>query len=63
MEILESGYYYHIYNYANGSKNLFRNKDNYRYFLKKAMQHITPIAEVYSYCLLPNHLDCPANVN
>ncbi|MDK2979548.1 MAG: REP-associated tyrosine transposase [Bacteroidales bacterium] len=55
MEILESGYYYHIYNHANGSDNLFRSDDNYRFFLKKFKQHVTPIAETYAYCLLPNH--------
>jgi len=55
MEILESGYYYHIYNHANGSENLFRNRDNYRFFLKKYEQHVIPIAETYTYCLMPNH--------
>ncbi len=55
MEILESGYYYHIYNHANGSDNLFRNDDNYRFFLKKFEKHVIPIAEAYAYCLMPNH--------
>ncbi|MEE4197447.1 MAG: hypothetical protein V2I54_07365 [Bacteroidales bacterium] len=55
MEILESWYYYHIYNHANGSDNLFRNDDNYRFFLKKFKKYVIPIAEAYAYCLMPNH--------
>jgi REP element-mobilizing transposase RayT len=47
--------YYHIYNRANGSENLFRNEENYHFFLKKYSWHINPIAETYAYCLMPNH--------
>jgi REP element-mobilizing transposase RayT len=46
---------YHIYNHANGSENLFRTEDNYRYFLNKYAIYIHPIAETYAYCLMPNH--------
>jgi len=55
MEILESGNYYHVYNHANGSDNLFISDDNYSFFLKKFKQHVAPIAETYAYCLMPNH--------
>jgi len=37
--------FYHIYNRANGSELLFRNDENYLYFLKKYTEYITPIAE------------------
>src|SRR5699024_7832798 len=47
--------YYHIYNHANGTENLFREKKNYAFFLKKYQQHIAPIAETYAWCLMPNH--------
>ncbi|MBO9620883.1 MAG: transposase [Niabella sp.] len=47
--------YYHIYNHANGDDNLFREKENYNFFLKKYRQHIDPIAETIAWCLLPNH--------
>ncbi len=46
---------YHIFNHANGFENVFREKENYRFFLEKYQQHISPIAETYAYCLMPNH--------
>lgn len=47
--------YYHIYNHANGNENLFREKKNYHFFLKKYHQHIDPIADTIAWCLMPNH--------
>ncbi len=47
--------YYHIYNHAIGDENLFREEENYYYFLQKYAQHITPIADTFAYCLMPNH--------
>lgn len=47
--------YYHIYNHAIGDENLFRQEENYYYFLQKYAQHITPIADTFAYCLMPNH--------
>ncbi len=55
MEHLLPAKYYHIYNHAIGSENLFRSDENYYYFLKKYALHISPIADTYAYCLLPNH--------
>ncbi len=52
---MEPGRYYHIYNHANGSENLFREPENYRWFLHQYHSYINPIAETYAYCLLPNH--------
>ncbi|MFN8415522.1 MAG: transposase [Cytophagaceae bacterium] len=49
------GRMYHLYNHANGDESLFREDDNYRYFLHKYVEHISPIAETYAYCLMPNH--------
>lgn len=46
---------YHIYNHANGDENLFRAKENYRYFLTKYSEYIYPVADTYAYCLMPNH--------
>lgn len=53
--ILEPGGIYHIYNRANGSELLFLRDDNYRYFLEKFNQYIQPVADVFCYCLMPNH--------
>ncbi|PWK17458.1 transposase IS200 family protein [Arcicella aurantiaca] len=48
--------YYHIYNHANGSDNLFLNSENYRYFLQRYATFINPIADTFAYCLMPNHI-------
>jgi len=52
---LESDKYYHIYNHAVGNDNLFKKEENYYFFLKKYIQHISPIADTFAYCLMPNH--------
>ncbi|WP_312084164.1 hypothetical protein [Epilithonimonas hominis] len=54
-EILEFGQYYHIYNRGNNRDAIFFEEDNYRYFLKLLLKYISPIANVYCYCLLKNH--------
>ncbi|MEX0813369.1 MAG: hypothetical protein WD048_14210 [Chitinophagales bacterium] len=46
---------YHIFNRANGNESCFLSDDNYRYFLRKYKTHIYPIADTYTYCLMPNH--------
>jgi putative transposase len=52
---LEPEYYYHIYNHAVSKNNLFYNDENYCFFLKKYHLHISPVADTFSYCLMPNH--------
>jgi len=47
--------FYHIYNRANGSEKLFLSQENYRYFLEKYRQYISPVADTFCYCLMPNH--------
>lgn len=47
--------YYHIYNRANGSENLFVEERNFGFFLDKWKQYINPIANSYAWCLMPNH--------
>jgi putative transposase len=49
------GCYYHIYNSAIGNENLFRNRDNYLFFLNKASKYLLPVCDILSYCLMPNH--------
>lgn len=48
-------YYYHVYNRANGNELLFLNDENYRFFLQKYFEYISPIANTFCYCLMPNH--------
>ncbi|HET8861461.1 hypothetical protein [Marivirga sp.] len=46
---------YHVYNHGNGDENIFRSEGNYHYFLMKFNQYISPIADTFAYCLMPNH--------
>jgi len=48
--------YYHIYNHAVSDESLFRSPENYKYFLKKYVFYISPIAKTIAYCLMPNHI-------
>ncbi|MFL5730062.1 MAG: transposase, partial [Cytophagaceae bacterium] len=47
--------YYHLFNHAVGKDNLFVERENYLYFLKKFGEYADPICQTYSYCLMPNH--------
>ena len=47
--------YYHIVSRAVGNEKLFKEPENYRYFLQRYADYIQPVAETYAYCLLPNH--------
>lgn len=54
-EVLTSNCFYHIFNRGNNGENIFIENINYSYFLKLIKRHITPVADIYSYCLLKNH--------
>ena len=56
LQPLVPGCKYHIYNHAVGKDNLFLKPDNYYYFLRRYDAFISPIADTYCYCLMPNHL-------
>lgn len=55
MESLQPDSCYHIFNHANGFESIFRIEENFFYFLEKYRLYISPIAETYAYCLMPNH--------
>ncbi|MDO8930202.1 MAG: hypothetical protein Q7W54_14600, partial [Bacteroidota bacterium] len=55
MEPLQPDSSYHIFNHANGFENIFRHEANYYFFMEKYRKYISPIAETYAYCLMPNH--------
>lgn len=55
MEPLIPGCYYHIYNHSIGTENLFEEEKNYRFFLHKLIKYFNPVAEIYAYCMMPNH--------
>jgi REP element-mobilizing transposase RayT len=51
----EADTFFHIFNHSVGNESLFRNEDNFRYFLKKYDTYTYLIWETYAYCLMPNH--------
>jgi REP-associated tyrosine transposase len=51
----ETDKYYHIYNRGNNRENIFIEDDNYLYFIKLLKKYLSPILDIYSYCLLANH--------
>lgn len=54
---------YHVLNRGNGDERLFRTEENYRFFLQKYRQHISPIATTLAWCLLPNHYHFLVRIN
>lgn len=54
-EPFESECWYHIFNHARGSDNIFEAKIDYQIFLNLIEKYILPVANVYAYCLMSNH--------
>ena len=52
---LHTDTYYHLFSRANGSERLFKVDDNYAFFLSKTKLHVSSVADVLAWCLLPNH--------
>lgn len=52
---LEPGMVYHIWSHSNGEENLFREDENYHYFLEKYHSRLESILETFAYNLMPNH--------
>lgn len=46
---------YHLYNHSNNYETVFRNYENYVFFLKKFRKHLAPVADIICYCLMPDH--------
>lgn len=46
---------YHVFSHVNGTEVIFRESSNYHFFLEKVEKYILPVADIYAYCLLPNH--------
>jgi putative transposase len=47
--------YYHIYNRGVNGENIFFEERNYDLFLNLFERHITPVCDLFSYCMLRNH--------
>lgn len=46
---------YHVYNHANGVEDLFKEEENYYFFIEKIKKYLYPVSKIYAYCLMPNH--------
>jgi REP element-mobilizing transposase RayT len=59
---LQPGVIYHIYNRGVNGETIFREKRNYEYFVNLYVRHVQPVAETYTFCLLPNHFHLLAEI-
>jgi putative transposase len=53
--MLVPGVLYHIYNRGNNRERLFREAENYRYFLERYSHYLADHIDTYAYCLMPTH--------
>lgn len=47
--------YYHIYNRGVNGENIFIEERNYDLFLRLYQKHLSPVTDMFGYCLLKNH--------
>jgi putative transposase len=59
----EKGFLYHVYNRGNNGEKLFYSNSNYQFFIQKIEYHISPFADVFAWCLMPNHFHLMIFVN
>jgi putative transposase len=52
---LEPNQVYHVFNRGNNRQQIFFEKDNYYYFLKKVKRYLAPNCDILAFCLMPNH--------
>lgn len=54
MEIFQNQYY-HLYNRSNNNEIIFKEPDNYSYFLNKYNNHLRGYLDTIAFCLMPTH--------
>jgi len=59
----EKGQLYHIFNQGNNKQKIFFERDNYLFFLRKIRTYILPYADIFAWCLMPNHFHLMVLVN
>jgi REP element-mobilizing transposase RayT len=52
---MEEEKFYHIFNRGNNRENIFKEEENYHYFLKQYEKYLSGVVDTYAYCLMPNH--------
>jgi REP element-mobilizing transposase RayT len=61
--MLEYGTYYHIYNKGVNNQNIFNTEIDYMHFLNLMDIFLLPVADIYAYALMKNHLHLVIRVN
>ena len=51
----EENHYYHIYNHAADTRNIFTTEIDYQDFLNKHYKYLACVFNTIAYCLMPNH--------
>ncbi|MEN8117091.1 MAG: transposase [Bacteroidota bacterium] len=54
-EPFEFDCYYHVFNHARGNDNIFESEKDNQSFLELISKYIDKVAQIYAYCLMPNH--------
>jgi putative transposase len=54
--------YYHIYNRGINGENIFVEERNYDLFLRLYEKHLSPVTDLFAYCLLRNHFHVSVRV-
>jgi REP element-mobilizing transposase RayT len=49
------GYFYHIYNRAVEGSLLFRERQNYSFFISRMRKYLLPASDILAFCLMPTH--------
>ncbi len=57
------GNIYHIYNRGVNKERIFYSDKNYLFFIYKMSRYLVQHAEVFAYCLMPNHFHILVQVN
>ena len=52
---MEADKFYHVFNRGNNKSNLFYKPENYKFFLRRYDEYLSPYINTYAYSLMPNH--------
>jgi len=55
MEKFHENQIYHVFNQGNNRQVIFREHENYLFFLRKVRKYLIPYCDFLCYCLMPNH--------
>jgi hypothetical protein len=46
---------YHVYNRGINKERIFKEEENYHFFLKRYQHYVSLFVDTYAYCLMPTH--------